>query len=187
METWRKIKNYEDSYEVSDLGNVRSLSRVTTRQHNEHTLVKQPIKEKLLRQTESTVQGYKTVGLCKNGKCSRVYVHALVAEAFIGERPSDKHHILHGSEGKTLNNASNLSYGLPVENAKDRYRDKTDARGENNPRSKYTESKIADIKNDLLTTRQYLVAMKHNIPKSTIRSIKQGKRWNHVETTSNSN
>ena len=38
-EQWRPVANYEDSYEVSDQGRVRSLKRVVLRGRIEHRVV----------------------------------------------------------------------------------------------------------------------------------------------------
>lgn len=69
METWKPIKGYEGLYEVSDLGNVRSLARTTT-------------SGKMLKQHTNTRNGYKYVSLCRNNTKATKRVHILVIEAF---------------------------------------------------------------------------------------------------------
>jgi mevalonate pyrophosphate decarboxylase len=71
METWKPIPNYEGLYEVSNLGNVKSL------RFN---------KEKILKPSKNN-NGYFFVGLCKNCKSKTRTIHQLVAEAsnFIDE------------------------------------------------------------------------------------------------------
>ena len=50
------------------------------------------------------------------------YVHTLVAQAFIGERPSPEHEVLHNDGDPWNNSVSNLRYGTTRENAQDRER-----------------------------------------------------------------
>ena len=70
MEIWREIKEYEDSYQVSNLGNVKSLNYNRTN------------KEKLLKLNINT-HGYLTVGLYNGGNVKTFRVHQLVAVAFL--------------------------------------------------------------------------------------------------------
>lgn len=69
-EVWKNIKNYEDEYEVSNLGRVRNK------------------KTKKILKLQKSKRGYMSIKLCKNGKITRYYVHRLVYEAFIGEIPN---------------------------------------------------------------------------------------------------
>ena len=77
-ERWVFIKGYEGLYEVSNLGNVRSLSRMTAGRWNNVKLnpgrTLKPYKLKT---------GYMRVDLSKDGKSSHKSVHRLVAEAFL--------------------------------------------------------------------------------------------------------
>ena len=73
MEIWKKIEGYEN-YEVSNLGNVKSLN------YN-HTG-----KEQILK-AGKTKQGYLYVILHKNGKRKKYLIHRLVYETFNGPIP----------------------------------------------------------------------------------------------------
>lgn len=76
-EIWKPVVGYEGMYEVSNLGNVKSLSRVVKGSYGDFT--------KPERQMTLTLngQGYYTMTLTRNGKCRQVRVHRLVAEAFL--------------------------------------------------------------------------------------------------------
>ena len=95
-ELWKDIQGYEGLYQVSNLGRVKSLSRLTIgKKYGKHNL-----KEKLLKPT--LTGKYYTVALYKNGKSTRFYVHRLVGVAFI-ENFNNYTDINH-KDGNTLNN-----------------------------------------------------------------------------------
>lgn len=96
-EIWKDIKNYEDEYEVSNLGRVRNK------------------KTKNILKIELTYNGYERVCLWKNGGKKKYRVHRLVYEAFIGEIPEGMQ-INHINEIKTDNRIENLNLMTPKEN-----------------------------------------------------------------------
>ena len=73
MEEWRDIPGYESFYQVSNLGNVRSLDRF---------IINRIVKGKILSKGLSKF-GYYCVVLSKNNVQISRSVHRLVAEAFI--------------------------------------------------------------------------------------------------------
>jgi len=68
MEQWKDIKDYEGLYQVSNLGNVKSLK------WGKERLIKLII----------TPRGYYQVNLLKNGKSKTFLIHRLVYQTFIG-------------------------------------------------------------------------------------------------------
>ena len=83
MEIWKPVKEFEDLYEVSNIGRVRSKTRyVTNYDINAKCYSKRIYKGKIL---NGYIQktGYKRV-ILSNGKYKKyVFIHQLVAEAFI--------------------------------------------------------------------------------------------------------
>ena len=73
QEIWEQIKGYEDSYEVSDLGRVRSTKR-------NKTIILKPQKH---------CRKYYSVGLYKNGNNKNYLIHRLVYENFVGDVPTN--------------------------------------------------------------------------------------------------
>lgn len=78
MENWKDIKGYEGLYQISDLGNVKSLPKICDLQ-NGHTRL---TKEKILKFGVNP-NGYKYVNLRKGKIAKNTRVHRLVAEHFI--------------------------------------------------------------------------------------------------------
>lgn len=62
---------------------------------------------------------YLSVCLSRDGQRRNLYVHELVALAFLGPRPEGAE-ILHGPKGSKCNHLSNLRYGTPEENSAER-------------------------------------------------------------------
>ena len=100
IEEWRYIKGYEGLYQVSNLGNIKSLSKI-----DGNGVYR---KERLLKPILNS-HGYYVVMLYKNNKGVQKLVHRLVANAFI-PNPNNLPHINHKDEIKTNNHADNLEW-----------------------------------------------------------------------------
>jgi hypothetical protein len=114
MENWKPVVGFENIYEVSDLGRVRSLDRIYFHQRNGPTRYK----GRLLKPTWTT--GYAVVGLSRGGSVESLYVHDLVLRAFIGRKPVDEE-VCHGPAGERVNALTNLRYDTRQANALDRH------------------------------------------------------------------
>ena len=97
VEIWRDIIGYENLYQVSNWGRVRSLKS-----------------GKILRPAKNS-KGYLRVGLYKDGKRKNYKVHRLVAEAFL-KPVAGKDFVNHLNEIKTDNHYLNLEYCTAKEN-----------------------------------------------------------------------
>jgi hypothetical protein len=95
MEIWKEVPGYEDLYEVSSLGRVKSLSNNGDK------------KEKI-RVLRLDIHGYLSINL-SNKKIKRYKVHQLVAMAFLGHTPcGNKLVVDHINDIKTDNRLENL-------------------------------------------------------------------------------
>lgn len=94
MELWKDIVGYEGVYQVSNYGNVRSLNYRGTG------------KVQLLKLANHR-DGYKMVGLCKEGKQRHPKIHRLVAEAFLDTYREDWV-VHHKDDNRTNNHLENL-------------------------------------------------------------------------------
>lgn len=118
MEVWKDIKGLEGKYQISNLGRVKSLKRLTKYKDSEV----RSHKERILK-GGTTIWGYKVFQLCK-GEGKKTYVrkscHRLVAEAFI-PNPKNKKTINH-KDGDKLNNClENLEWATYSENIQHAY------------------------------------------------------------------
>jgi hypothetical protein len=106
QEIYKDVQGFEGLYQVSNLGNVKSLKT-----HNK--------KEKLLTQenVKSKDVNYKRVKLHKEGSYKRFLVHRLVAMHFI-PNPDSKPQVNHIDNNTSNNVVSNLEWCTGAENMK---------------------------------------------------------------------
>lgn len=98
-EIWKDIKGYEGLYQISNLGNVKSLPKYAGKsKRKERLITAHPDKD-----------GYLRVHLCKNGIMSYKGVHKLIAEAFI-PNINNYNQVNHKDENKTNNCIDNLEW-----------------------------------------------------------------------------
>ena len=103
-EIWKDIPEYEGLYQVSNLGNVKSLKRVVY-QSNGH---RQTVRERILK-AGIDVYGYLIVRLSKYGKLRTFTVHKLVAMVFLNHTPCGMKMVVnHIDNNPTNNRVSNL-------------------------------------------------------------------------------
>ena len=106
-EIWKPVKNYEGLYEISSLGNIRSIDRLISRKMNDGSIRKIMLKGKQLK--KCFMGTYYAVTLCKNGKSKQCLIHRLVGMAFI-ENPNGLECINHKDENKLNNSVENLEW-----------------------------------------------------------------------------
>lgn len=111
QEVWKDINGYDDLYQVSNLGRVKSLNN--------------KCKEKILKNRKKK-KGYEAVVLYKKCDKKEMLIHRLVAEAFISN-PNNYPIVNHKDENPSNNHVSNLewctkiynnTYGTAIERAK---------------------------------------------------------------------
>lgn len=100
MEEWRIIEGWE-RYEVSNMGSIRNAE------------------SKCILKARANNGGYMRVGLCDKGKQKWMFVHRLVAKAFIPNE-DDKAQVNHIDGNKENNNVKNLEWVTSSENQQHR-------------------------------------------------------------------
>lgn len=105
-EIWKDIEGYEGLYQVSNLGNIRSLTRTVNSPNGKRTIQGQLIKPRINRRN-----GYVIVNLHKDGVSTTFRLHRLVAFAFVNNpNPNSFKEINHKDEILTNNCADNLEW-----------------------------------------------------------------------------
>lgn len=110
MDEWKDIPDFPD-YEVSKDGKVRNK------------------KSKKILKHYLGVRGYYVVNLRKDAKPSTIYVHRLLAQAFI-PNPSNKRFVDHKDRDRKNNTLSNLRWVNSIENAQNSERVINNSSGE---------------------------------------------------------
>ena len=177
MEFWRTIENYE-GYQVSNLGNVKSLSKKLKCKKGVRTT-----KEKILKCKKSK-QGYLSVQLKNKGK--HFLVHRLVALSFI-ENKENKQQINHINGIKHDNKVENLEWCTQSENQIHAYKNKLQvpslhkrACGERQGLSKLKKEDVVFILKNYKRGMGIEFSKLFNVSQTVILNIVNRKTWTHV-------
>lgn len=101
---WKPVIGFSSLYEVSETGEVKSLGRKIIRSNG----VPDTKKERILSPVNNG-NGYMAVNLCNESKITRMYVHQIVAKAFI-LNPENYSEVNHKDGNKANNAVSNLEW-----------------------------------------------------------------------------
>jgi hypothetical protein len=181
QEKWKAIEGYEDFYEVSSLGRVRSVDRVVERR-TRFGVGEMRVRGKILSPGTSP-EGYLKVSLCTENVSRSCYIHRMVLEAFVSPCPEGME-ACH-NDGDRLNNAvENLRWDTRANNHADKVKHGTDNRGERHYGAKLAEADVVEIKRQIAAdNRRGLcveLAREHGVSPYTIYDIANGKNWSHV-------
>jgi len=174
-ETWRPIPGFEGDYEVSNLGRVRSyLAWGGSKTHKSIPSIKKP---------RIGSNGYLRVMLQQGrGRTNAYHVHALVAAAFLGPRPTGLE-VAHRDGDRSNASLENLRYATKSENAQDRRSHGTYPIGEVNGNHKVTEAQVMQIRARYQSgERQSDIAHTFGISSSQVSNIVRNAAWSHVDS-----
>ena len=170
-ERWLPVPGYEGFYDISDLGNVRSIRHMTRAGWRGGQLLRQ----------FTDADGYCRVNLSRLGVVRSVTVHTLVLRAFVGE-PEPGQEGRHGPNGKRDNRLTELCWGTRLENAEDKRRDGTMARGERQGNSRLTAEIVREIRRRLADHEpQQVLANEFGISQPHVSRIALRQTWAHVD------
>lgn len=137
-EIWHDIKGYEGLYQAGNLGDIRSLNRFFINPNGTKCFCK----GKILNQTLDSGGRYLYITLCKNGKQQKRLSHILIAESFLGERPSDEYEVDHINNNPRDNRVCNLQWLNHIDNIHKSY-------DTLNPIRNYTECALVTPSGDI--------------------------------------
>ena len=129
-EVWKDIKGYEGYYQISNLGRVKSLSRIWIGKTKLGTDRPNRTKEKILKIAiekgrKSNVKDSCYVVLRKDGRNKHHYVHRLVAGAFIKNDNTELYTQVNHKDGDRYNNCvENLEWVTPKQNIEHAFKNK---------------------------------------------------------------
>lgn len=171
-EIWKDVVGHEGFYQVSNLGNVKSVQRISRQGHQ--------LPEKML-VGNMNHKGYVRVSLTDmDGKIKKHSVHRLVLEAFVGPCPEG----MEGChrDGNSSNNALfNLRWGTPESNWEDRRAHGTASIGVAHPMATTSEDVVRKIKSRLKNGAVGKdLAKEFGVSVTVISQIKTGKTWSHI-------
>lgn len=170
-EGWRPVVGYENLYDISDVGRIRVAL-------NARGQCRKPGR---ILTVQYGSKGYPQYSLCKNGRSVTRPIHSLIAQAFIGERPSG-FEVAHLDGDKRNSVLLNLIYTNPKDNASHKKAHGTNLDGEKGPANKLS-TKDAILIRAFLPVRNCsyaAIARLYRVDRSTIRSIGSRRNWKHL-------
>ena len=177
-EIWKPIEGYENLYQVSSYGRVKSNDRTEICKNG---LVR--FREGKILKPHQNYNGYLWVSLCKNDKRKKKKIHRLVAKAFI-PNTNNKPQVNHIDGNKHNNNLKNLEWVTSKENMEHAVKKGLweVPKGTKNPTNKLSNENVLDIRdllNEGVTVKE--LAEKYSVHTSTIYRIKRDKAWSWLE------
>ncbi len=169
MEVWKDIKEYKGLYQISNLGNIKSIGGSNGKIKMDRILI-----------LKKNRFGYFRIGLHANDTIKYFQVHRLVAQAFI-QNPLNKPQINHKNGIKTDNRIENLEWCTASENIKHGIRIGLIkcSYGSNHWNSKLNRSQVDEIRLNYLieSISTFALAKKYNISQPQICNIINHKSW----------
>lgn len=180
-EIWLPCPDFEDHYEVSNLGRLKSKSVFIPHEGTWNQDMGGYIKKVKIHNQQVNRYGYLHAKLCKYGKCNHRTVHRLVAKVFI-PNPNNLTQVNHIDGNKMNNRVDNLEWVSPSGNIKHAYEtglmNSDHLKGSKHHKTKLTEQDVLDIRESNLKPKD--LSKKYNISYSTVIDILNRKTWKHI-------
>lgn len=180
---WKKIDG-ANSYEVNELGQVRSIDRFV-RQWNGVAFCDIPHKGRILK--VKLIRGYENVSIVyDNGQRRMRQVHRLIMETLNPIEGMEKLQVNHKDGIKNNNKLENLEWCTSAENVRHAHatgliKSKRAQNGEKNNLSKLTDEKVVKILDMIKNgARNPEIADLFGVKENTISNIRKGHTWKHI-------
>ena len=155
MEIWKWVNGYEDRYEISNFGNIRSYYMGRGAQKGIPAKMAKKLKGRggqILtkiskpRKTQLNKYGYRYVHLMKNKITKQKLIHRLIAEAFIPNPDSSKSFVNHKNGIKNDNRIENLEWCTLKQNTQHALKNGLMPVGEKSYMAKLSNSQVQRIR-----------------------------------------
>lgn len=178
MNDWHPYPEYENRFEITKCGRVRSLSRVVRSRGG--TRVHKGKERKVF-----LVSGYPAVNCWVNGKQKTLLLHRAIATLFV-PNPNQKPFVNHIDGQRNNNDPKNLEWCTHQENMQHAHDyglipPSQIGPGEKSPSSKLTDESVHEIKRLLQggwSCRK--IAPLFGVCSGTIDHIRAGRTWSHI-------
>lgn len=180
-EEWADIDGYEGIYQVSSLGNVRSLDRViSSGARRKGQLIKLQKGPKAKRKAGKDRDAYLQVTLAKNWKQKTFLIHRLVAAAFL-PAVEGKDVVNHINGDKTDNRLENLEWCTYKENMEHASGTGLMSFGDDHHTAKLTASKARAIRSLHSEGRTYAsLSREYGVSPKSIMNVVNNRTWTHA-------
>ena len=171
---WKDINDFEGLYQISDDGQVKSLTRpIEDRVGHRYTLSGRILKLNVIK------NGYLVVYLSRDGVVYPKYVHALVAEAYI-PNPDGLPVVNHKNGNKKDCSVDNLEWATYSSNNQHAYDTGLKPKGSDFYNARLTEQDVKEIRQLGKYTTYEEIASKYNVNKATVRDVLLNRTWRNV-------
>ena len=163
---WRDIAGYEGLYAVSSLGEIYSYHSMR------------------IMKTRDNGRGYRMVGLHRDGQIKCLYVHRIVADAFL-DNPDNLPEVNHKDANKSNNAVDNLEWVSSRQNYDHALENNLYERGADRRCSKLTEADVRYIKEHCVKFDPVFgikpLAERFGVSSGTVESVVNGRNWRWVK------
>jgi hypothetical protein len=179
-ELWKPIKGFEQFYEASNLGRIKSIGRIVHQTHMDK------YKKERMMTPYLNPKKYLCTKLYDGFDNSKSFtIHKIIALTFL-ENPNNYIEVNHVDGNKVNNRVDNIEWCSRSHNVRETYRlglkDPSKYMGSGNKTSKLTEEQVLSIreeyKNKSLNQRQ--LAIKYNVGNTLIGMIVHNQIWKHI-------
>ena len=177
-ELWKPITDFE-FYAVSNLGRIKSLSRLIIKKCGRNFISK----ERIMR-SNIDKDGYHLVSLRRNGESFKRKRHRLVAEAFI-PNPENKPEVHHIKDENNVTDKGNNCYWMIAWNTGEENRDNAMLdglvpKGEKHHSSRLTDKQVLEIRGNKDNLTHQKLSEIYGVSRPCITDIINRKSWTHL-------
>ncbi len=126
--------------------------------------------------------GYRKIGLCRDGKQQTRAVHIVVLEAFVGDCPAGMESRHFPDNNRANNCIENLAWGTHEQNCADKAACGTDGIGERHPMAKITATDVLAMRKRRKRTGESYskIGQRFGLSWSATRAAIVGDNWKHI-------